>query len=42
MEAQLTVQQMLRRLENLRADGNRELVRAAVLKGFETLPVAWD
>lgn len=41
MEAQLTVQQMVRRLPNLRADGPRELVRAAVLKGFETLPVAW-
>jgi cytochrome P450 len=41
MEAQLTVQQMLRRLPKLRADGHRELVRASVLKGFETLPVAW-
>jgi cytochrome P450 len=41
MEAQLAVQEILRRLPNLRSNGERDLVRASVLKGFETLPVAW-
>lgn len=41
MEAQLAVREMLACLSNLRANGERELVKAAVLKGYETLPVTW-
>lgn len=41
MEAQLAVRELLTRLSHLRPNGERELVKAAVLKGYETLPVAW-
>ena len=41
MEAQLAVRELLTRLSNLRPNGERELVKASVLKGYETLPVTW-
>jgi cytochrome P450 len=42
MEAQLAVQEMLARLPNVQSNGERQLVKAAVLKGFEVLPVKWS
>lgn len=42
MEAQLAVQEMLARLPNMQSNGDRQLVKAAVLKGFEVLPVKWS
>jgi len=41
MEAQLALRAVLEQLPDLRPAGPPTLVRAAVLKGFETLPVAW-
>jgi cytochrome P450 len=41
MEAQLAVGEVLNRLPNLRLTGEPTLVKAQVLNGFETLPVAW-
>jgi cytochrome P450 len=42
MEGQLALEAVLDRLPNLRLAGQPTLVKAAVLKGYETLPVAWD
>jgi cytochrome P450 len=42
MEAQLAVQEMLAKLPNMQGNGERQLVKAAVLKGFEVLPVKWS
>lgn len=42
LEAQLTLEAVLDQLPGLRADGLPTPVKAAVLNGFETLPVAWD
>ena len=42
MEAQLALHAVLDRLPGLRSAGEPVNVRAAVLKGFEVLPVAWD
>jgi hypothetical protein len=33
---------MLAKLPNLQGNGERQLVKAAVLKGFEVLPVMWS
>ena len=41
MEAQLAVNEVLDRLPNLRLTGAPTLVKAQVLNGLETLPVAW-
>ena len=42
MEGQLALQAILRSLPGLRLAGEPTLVPAAVLKGFQELPVAWD
>jgi cytochrome P450 len=42
LEASLALEAVLDRLSGLRPDGAPSPVRAAVLNGFETLPVAWD
>jgi cytochrome P450 len=42
MEAQLAVRAVLERLPNLRATAAPTMVKAQVLNGWETLPVAWD
>jgi cytochrome P450 len=42
MEAHLAVEAVLDRLPNLRLTGRPKLVKAAVLKGYEELPVAWE
>jgi cytochrome P450 len=42
MEATIAVEAVLDRLPGLRADGDPTTVSAQVLKGFDTLPVAWD
>lgn len=42
MEAQLALGAVLDHLPSLRLTGEPEGVKAAVLKGFEVLPVAWD
>jgi len=42
MEAQLALAAVLDRLPGLRLAGQAVGVKAGVLKGFESLPVAWD
>lgn len=42
MEGALALEAILDRLPNLRPDGEPQGVKAAVLKGFEVLPVKWD
>jgi cytochrome P450 len=42
LEAAAALDAVLDRLPGLRADGTPTRVRAAVLHGFESLPVAWD
>jgi cytochrome P450 len=42
LEAAAALDAVLDRLTGLRADGTATRVRAAVLNGFESLPVAWD
>jgi cytochrome P450 len=42
MEGALALEAILDHLPNIRPDGTPTLVKAPVLKGFETLPVRWD